>query len=103
VVGLHDLGDLVVDAQDGLPLLVRLGQRGLELLVGGAQALSFQSKSTTSESDQVPQAKTGLAYLSISLQKNTLQLRNVPLKKQTQNVRIENNVQICMERFCCNF
>ena len=39
VVGLHDLGDLVVDAQDGLPLLVRLGQRGLELLVGGAQAL----------------------------------------------------------------
>lgn len=36
VVGLHDLGDLVVDSQDGLTLLVGLRQRVLELLVGRA-------------------------------------------------------------------
>lgn len=36
VVGLHNLGDLVVDAQDGLALLVSLWQRGFELLVGCA-------------------------------------------------------------------
>lgn len=36
VIRLHDLGDLVVDAQDGLALLVGLGQRGFELLVGCA-------------------------------------------------------------------
>lgn len=39
MVGLHNLGDLVVDAQDGLTLLVCLWQRGFELLVGRAQAL----------------------------------------------------------------
>jgi len=44
VVGLHDLGDLVVDAQDGLALLVGLRQRGLELLVGRAQPLGFRAK-----------------------------------------------------------
>ncbi|KAF3845283.1 hypothetical protein F7725_008446 [Dissostichus mawsoni] len=33
VVRLHDLSDLVVDPEDRLPLFVRLGQRGLELLV----------------------------------------------------------------------
>lgn len=36
VIRLHDLGDLVVDAQDGLALLVGLRQRGFELLVGCA-------------------------------------------------------------------
>lgn len=34
VIRLHDLGDLVVDAQDGLALLVSLWQRGFELVVG---------------------------------------------------------------------
>ena len=39
VVGLHDLGDLVVDAQDGLALFVGLRQRSFELLVSRAQTL----------------------------------------------------------------
>lgn len=36
VIGLHNLGNLVVDAKDGLALLVGLRQRGFELLVGRA-------------------------------------------------------------------
>ena len=39
-VALDHLLHLVLDGQDGLPLAVGLGQRGLELLVGGDQALS---------------------------------------------------------------
>lgn len=39
VVRLHDLSDLIVDAQDGLALFVRLRQCGLELLVGRAESL----------------------------------------------------------------
>jgi len=36
VIRLHNLGDLIVDAQNGLALFVGVRQRGLELLVGGA-------------------------------------------------------------------
>lgn len=39
VIRLHDLGDLVVDAQDGLAFLVGLRQRGFELVVGCDQSL----------------------------------------------------------------
>lgn len=39
VIRLHDLGDLVVDAQDGLALLVGLRQRSFELVVGCDQSL----------------------------------------------------------------
>lgn len=38
-VGLSDLQDLAVDAHGGHALLVGLGQRGLELVVSGDQAL----------------------------------------------------------------
>lgn len=36
MIGLHNFGNLVVDAQDGLALFVCLWQRGFELLVGRA-------------------------------------------------------------------
>lgn len=36
MIGLHNLGNLIVDAQDGLALLVSLWQRGFELLMGCA-------------------------------------------------------------------
>lgn len=39
VVGLDDLGHLVVDAQDGQALLVSIREGGLELLVGCGQSL----------------------------------------------------------------
>lgn len=39
VVGLDDLGHLVVDAQDGQALLVSIRERGLELLMGCGQSL----------------------------------------------------------------
>ena len=45
-----------------------------------------------------------MRLFSISLQKNTLKLRNFPFEKKTQNVQIENvlienNVQICIQLF----
>lgn len=42
VVGLDNLGHLVVDAQDGQALLVRIGEGGLELLMGCGQSLDKQ-------------------------------------------------------------
>lgn len=39
VVGLDNLGHLVVDSQDGQALLVGIGEGGLELLMGCGQSL----------------------------------------------------------------
>lgn len=45
MVSLHDFGDLVVNSQDGLTFLVRLWQRGFELLVSRAQSLRHRKHS----------------------------------------------------------
>ena len=50
MVGLDDLCDLVVDPQDSLSLLVRLGQSGFELLMGGAQPLKHTHTSANTHS-----------------------------------------------------
>lgn len=39
VIGLDNLGHLIVDAQDGQALLVGVGEGGLELLMGCGQSL----------------------------------------------------------------
>lgn len=43
VIRLYYLGDLVVDAQDGLALLVGLRQRGFKLVVGCDQSLHMKT------------------------------------------------------------